>query len=158
MPTVRMSIAGRLGDNGCCTGPGSAAHSGGDEDHAGLVADQFFDLFQRFDGGVAASIGKGACALASVRRRRTELYRNRACVKGLGIGIAHDEIHALDAASYIVFTAFEPPPPTPMTLIGEVRTGRGSVYRSSQFGFLWLVNFFVFNEVLAHAFEDANPF
>ena len=94
-----VHLAGRLGDDGCCTGPGAAAHSGGDEDHAGLVADQFFDLFQRFDGGVAANIGKGACALAS-REGGAELdfYRNRACVKGLGIGIAHDEIHALDAA------------------------------------------------------------
>ena len=94
-----VHLAGCLGDDGCRTGPGAAAHSGGDEDHAGLVADQFFDLFQRFNGGVAANIRKGTCALPpSEGSAELDFHRNRARVKGLGIGVAHDEIHALDAA------------------------------------------------------------
>ena len=50
-------------------------------------------------GGVAANVRQRTRALASSEGgAELDFHRNRARVKGLGIGVAHDEIHALDAA------------------------------------------------------------
>ena len=87
-----------FGDDGGRSGPGAAAHSGGDEDHLGLRAERRLDFGVALQGRLLAYFGVSA---------RTEAFGKggseldfgfyRAVGEGLGVGIADDEVHAANA-------------------------------------------------------------
>ena len=87
------SLLRHFGNDGSRSGTGSSTQSGGDEEHIKLASeDNSGDFVLRVEGGIPSGGGIGAGS-ESV----SQLYfgRDRAFVKGLGVGVADYEIAAL---------------------------------------------------------------
>ena len=50
-------LLGHTGNNGCCTSTRAAAHTGGDEGHAGAVVEHLLDILQALLGGSPRLLG-----------------------------------------------------------------------------------------------------
>ena len=89
-----------LGHNGCCTGAGAAAHTGGDKDHLGAL-EGIGDLVLAFLSGALADL-RVCTRTATLGQLGTQLHLDRGMVLGqcLLVGIHGDELHALQAVAH----------------------------------------------------------
>ena len=93
-------IVCHLGHNGCCTGAGAAAHTGGDKDHLGALQG-ICDLVLAFLGSTLADLGISARA-AALGELGAQLHLGGSMVLGqrLLVGVHCDEFDALQAVAH----------------------------------------------------------
>ena len=95
----RLRVSGRrqMGESVFATGIPFIGR-GSDEDHAGVGAQEVGQFVQAFNRGIFAHLGKRACALTSSEGGpQLNFSGHWADVQGLCIGVADDEVDAVDA-------------------------------------------------------------
>ena len=92
------TLSAGLCNDRCRASPRATAHAGSDEDHAGVGAQEVGQFVQAFNRGIFAHLGKRACALTSSEGGpQLNFSGHWADVQGLCIGVADDEVDAVDA-------------------------------------------------------------
>ena len=91
---VKFDAFGYLGNDGSRTGAGTTAHTGGDEEHLGVVGDGIADVVGFVEGGLTRTFGFVACTETKVAQRN--LVRDWAGIESLHIGVADDKIDTVD--------------------------------------------------------------
>ena len=91
---LEVDVLGYFGDDGSRASAGAAAHTGGDEEHLGVVGDGFLDVFSLVGGSFAGALRLIAGAEAEVTKRN--LVGDRRGIEGLHVGVADDEVDAFD--------------------------------------------------------------
>ena len=86
---------GLAGNDGGCTRTRTAAHTSGDEHHLGAVVEHGPDLLHALLGGLAGALG--AVAGTETFVAELEACGHGAVGEGLAVGVAHDEVHVVDA-------------------------------------------------------------
>ena len=96
-----VDALGDLGDDGSCAGAGAAAHTGGNKEHLGVMSYGIADFIGLVQGGLTGTLGLVAGSEAEVAQRN--LVGHGRGIEGLHVGVADDEVNALDAlAEHVV--------------------------------------------------------
>ena len=92
---VEFDAFGNFGNHGSRTGTRATAHTGGDEEHLRVVLQSFAYFTSLVESCLAGAFGFVAGTEAKVAQRY--LVGNGARIESLHVGVADNEVHALDA-------------------------------------------------------------
>ena len=90
---LKVDALGYFGHDRSGSGAGAAAHTGGDEEHLGVVRDGLANVVGVVDGGLAGTLGLTTGAEIAQRN----LVGDGRGIEGLDVGVANNEVDTLDA-------------------------------------------------------------
>ena len=113
----RADAAGNVGDDRRPTGASASTFAGGDEDHV-CALEHLFDLSAVLFCRGASDLGSGSCAEPAGALRPMSKFTSASLVNSACTSVfTAMNSTPLRPASTMRFTALQPPPPIPMTLI-----------------------------------------